>query len=48
MNRGGGERLRYRLYGAWPKRFVAGMWDGTSDEKVIESMTLAYDYFEKI
>ena len=37
---------RWTLYGAWPTKFVAGEWDNSSDENVIESVTLTYDYFE--
>jgi hypothetical protein len=31
---------------AWSVKFVAGEWDNESDENVIESVTLTYDYFE--
>jgi len=37
---------RWNLVNAWPTKFVAGEWDNTADEKVITSVTLAYDYFE--
>ena len=33
------------IIGAWPMKFVAGDWDNTVDEVVIESLTLTYDYF---
>lgn len=39
---------RWRLHNAWPQKFVAGDWDSDSDENVIESVTLTYDYFELI
>ncbi|MDX9723014.1 MAG: hypothetical protein RBU37_19850 [Myxococcota bacterium] len=29
-------------------KFVAGNWDNESDENVIESVTLTYDFFELI
>ncbi|HBQ18605.1 MAG TPA: phage tail protein, partial [Myxococcales bacterium] len=31
---------------AWPVKFVAGEWDNDSDEVVIESVTLTYDWFD--
>lgn len=37
---------RYTLFNAWPNKFVAGEWDNTSDEKVMTSVTLSYDYWE--
>lgn len=37
---------RWSLYQAWPTKFVAGAWDNESDENVIESVTLTFDYFE--
>ena len=39
---------RWSLSRAWPVKFVAGEWDNESDENVIESVTLTYDYFELI
>jgi phage tail-like protein len=39
---------RWNVMGAWPTKFVAGEWDNTTDEKVMESVTLAYDYFEPV
>ena len=38
----------WRLYNAWPQKFVGGEWDNDSDENVIESVTLSYDFFELI
>ncbi len=38
---------RWSVTGAWPVKFVAGEWDD-SDENVIESVTLTYDYFDLI
>lgn len=41
-------RLKFRLYGTFPIKYVAGEWDNESSEFVIEKMTLAYDYFKRI
>jgi phage tail-like protein len=35
----------WQLIGAWPMKYVAGDWDNTADEVVIEQATLTYDYF---
>lgn len=45
-DRDGSERRRWTLYGCFPVRFVAGDWDADSDDPLIESVELAYDYFE--
>ena len=37
---------RWTLSNAWLVKFVAGEWDNEADEVVIESVTLAYDFFE--
>ena len=34
----------WRLFGAWPMKFVAGDWDNEADEKTIEQLELAYDF----
>lgn len=47
-DREGNERRRWRLYKAWPKRFVAGDWDSSSEENVVESVTICYEYFKLI
>lgn len=39
---------RWNVVNAWPTKFVAGEWDNTTDEKVMNSVTLAYDYFEPV
>jgi phage tail-like protein len=44
----GGQLRRWRLVGAWPKKYVAGDWDNDADENVIEQLTLAFDYFELV
>lgn len=33
------------IIGAWAKKYVAGDWDNTVDEVVIETLTISYDYF---
>jgi len=48
QDRDGTTLRRWRLYNAWPQKFVAGEWDNDSDEKVIEMVTLTYDFFEPI
>lgn len=47
LDRDGSELRRWAVANAWPTKFVAGDWDNESDENVIESVTLTYDYFEK-
>lgn len=42
----GNEVMRWNVYGAWPRRFVAGEWDNTSNEKTIRTVELVIDYFE--
>jgi len=46
QERDGSTLRRWALSGAWPTKFVAGEWDNSSDENVIESLTLTYDFFE--
>ncbi len=49
QNERNGETAKmWMLVGAWPKNFVAGDWDNTVDENVIEKLTLCYDYFVRI
>lgn len=49
LDRDGMTELRiWRVYNCWAQKFVAGEWDNTADEAVIESMTLTYDFFELI
>ncbi len=40
--------LRYDLFDAWPMKYVAGDWDNTTSEVVIETLTLAFDRFERV
>lgn len=46
LDRDGAVVRRWSIYNAWPTKFVAGDWDGSSDDVLIESVTLTYDYFE--
>ena len=48
QDRDGSTLRRWSLTGAWPVKFVAGEWDNESDENVIESVTLTYDFFELV
>jgi phage tail-like protein len=48
QDRDGVTLRRWSLSRAWPVKFVAGEWDNGSDENVIESVTLTYDYFELV
>jgi phage tail-like protein len=48
MERDGSTLKRWAVYGAWPNKLVAGAWDNTADENVIESVTLSYDYFDLV
>jgi phage tail-like protein len=46
-NRAGTIIKKWSVFGAFPTEFTAGEWDNNSDEVVIESLVLAYDYFDK-
>ncbi|RJS14214.1 phage tail protein [Corallococcus sp. H22C18031201] len=46
QDRDGTTLRRWSLSRGWPVKFVAGEWDNESDETVIESVTLTYDFFE--
>jgi phage tail-like protein len=48
LDRDGTVLRKWRLHAAWPSRFVAGAWDNTADENVIESVVLNYDRPELI
>jgi len=48
MNRTRKVVMRYRVHNAFITKHVGGDWDGTSSEAVIESITLTFDYFERI
>ena len=45
QDRDGSILRRWRLFDAWPRKFVAGEWDNEADEKTIEMMELEYDFF---
>ena len=47
-DRTGKEIQRYRLYGAWVKRAKFGELEGGSSDNDIESMTISYQYFNRI
>ena len=48
QDRDGTTLRRWTLSRAWPVKFVAGDWDNESDENVIESVTLSFDFFELV
>jgi phage tail-like protein len=47
-NRDNSKLRTWRLHNCWIKRFVGGSWDNESDENVIETAVLVYDYPELI
>jgi len=48
LDRDGTELGRKRLYEAWPNKYVAGDWDNTSDDNVIEKLTLSFQFFQSV
>ncbi len=46
QDRDGVTLRRWTLVRAWPVKLFAGEWDNESDENVIESVTLTFDFFE--
>jgi len=48
QDRDGSTIRRWRVYNAWPTKFVAGDWDNDTDENNIESVSLTYDSFDLI
>ena len=48
QDRDGVTLRRWRIYNAWPTKFVAGDWDNDTDENNIESVALTYDSFDLI
>lgn len=46
-DRDGRELRRWSVHQAFPIVFEAGSWDNTTDEAVIETLELAYDYFDQ-
>lgn len=47
-DRMGNEIKRYRLYNAWIKSAKLGEGDGSSSDNDIETMTLCYQYFDRV
>lgn len=47
-NRAGKKVKTYTLYGAWPKEADFGELDGSSEDNVIEKMTLCFQYFDVV
>lgn len=47
-DRDGSTLRRWSLFNAWIKKFVAGDWDNTADENVMEAVTMAYDFFDLV
>jgi phage tail-like protein len=44
-----GKRIRqWRITQAWPTKFAPGEWDNTSDENVMESVTITYESFDLV
>jgi len=48
QDRDGSTLVRWRCKRAWPTKFVAGAWDNGADENVMESVTLTFDFFDRI
>ncbi|MEE8573054.1 MAG: phage tail protein [Gemmatimonadota bacterium] len=48
LDRDASELRRWALIGPWPKKFVAGDWDGTADENVVETLVLSIDGFDPV
>lgn len=47
LDRDGTTPMRvWTLYNAWVQKFVAGDWDNTADEVVVEQLTLTFDWFQ--
>jgi phage tail-like protein len=47
-DRNGTEKRRFKLFKAWPMKYVAGEWDAKAEENVIESIELVYLRFERV
>lgn len=47
VDRDGTEIARWTIYGAFIRTYTAGDWDATSEDAVMESVVIAYDYFDK-
>ena len=44
QDRDGSTLKRWRIFQAWPTKFVAGEWDNEADEKTIQMVSLTYDF----
>lgn len=47
LDRNGSPLKRWSLFNAFPTKFVAGAWDNSAEENVIETLTLEYEYFTR-
>jgi phage tail-like protein len=47
-DRQGNKLKTWTLYGAWPKKFEPGDHEGASEDNVVESITLAFQYFDVV
>lgn len=45
-DRDGTTKRRWDLYEAWPRKFVAGEWDGNAEENAIQQVVLVFKRFE--
>lgn len=48
QDRDGSTVGRWRGFNVWPNTFSGGEWDNDAEENVIESVTLAQEFFDKI
>jgi len=48
QDRDGATLKRWRVFQAWPTKYVAGEWDNDADEKTIQMVTLTFDLFVRI
>lgn len=48
LDRDNSTKMRWRTFRVWPNKFVAGDWDNTVDENVIESVTLVINRFAPV
>lgn len=46
LSRDGGASRRWSIYGAWPKKYIAGEWGSDQNEVVIETLTLACRWWD--
>ncbi len=48
QDRDGTTLRRYRVFDAWPTKRSVGDWDNDKDENLMESVTLAFRYYDEI